>query len=389
MQPQQQILVLAVVAILALTVFLCGQDYGLHRFLETTAETEEHRVLRFSQFQDPTSSMVTANLNTTLNIYLSGDRDNPAYSIFHTDIIQRYASGRFQYKIHYHTPCDASCSVDVVDTATPCLAVTKKPDKWGGCPHQHLACTYPKCKTMVTNDERCNQGMYDVREYYSARFPNKGYLPLGPRMDAWTSFQKAQAHPDFGFKHSSQRKYAFNAIFSRSTNYQRSQLAGIIDKNREKTSLEIFTHMANQWTPNVNDPKSAQLDTDAYINVALDSVFTLSPAGHNPECFRLFEAVEAGSIPVVTRQDLYGANAMCQEALHHWKDAPIVILTSWYNLFIEIEALMANGGEKLDKMQVELRMWYDDYMKGVVGDFEDYMIDSHVEDSVKEEAIVA
>jgi hypothetical protein len=48
------------------------------------------------------------------------------------------------------------------------------------------------------------------------------------------------------------------------------------------------------------------MNTDDYMQVVLDSVFTLSPAGHNPECFRLYEAMEAGSIPILTNDDMRG-----------------------------------------------------------------------------------
>ena len=35
------------------------------------------------------------------------------------------------------------------------------------------------------------------------------------------------------------------------------------------------------------------------FSLLLDSTFTLCPAGHNPECYRMYEAAEAGSIPIV------------------------------------------------------------------------------------------
>jgi hypothetical protein len=41
------------------------------------------------------------------------------------------------------------------------------------------------------------------------------------------------------------------------------------------------------------------LPAEAYRRALLESVFTLCPAGHAPETFRLFEAAEAGSIPIV------------------------------------------------------------------------------------------
>ena len=36
-----------------------------------------------------------------------------------------------------------------------------------------------------------------------------------------------------------------------------------------------------------------------YASILMDSVFTLCAGGINPESFRLWEAIEAGSIPIV------------------------------------------------------------------------------------------
>jgi len=84
-----------------------------------------------------------------------------------------------------------------------------------------------------------------------------------------------------------------------------------------------------------------------------------------------------GSIPVITKTHLLNAPAQCKEFLLHWNDAPIVVLDSWDRLYPRIEKLMADP-DRIDRMQVELRLWYNDYMNGVVGEFEDYMIDSYI-----------
>ena len=143
-------------------------------------------------------------------------------------------------------------------------------------------------------------------------------------------------------------------------------------------NMPCFTTMAKVWSSKVNSPLTQQLDTDSYIEVLLDSAFTLVPAGHNPECYRLFEAVEAGSIPVLVKNDLYSKQRSqyeCTESLHHWYDAPILVLDSWNDLFPTMERLMGNLGA-LDEMQINLHMWYDDYMRKVVGDFEEFMVES-------------
>ena len=148
--------------------------------------------------------------------------------------------------------------------------------------------------------------------------------------------------------------------------------------------------MAKKWHSKVNSPKTEQLDTDSYVKVLFNSVFTLSPAGQNPECYRLFEAVEAGTIPVLIKKDLYVKAALpnkCKESLHHWYDAPMLVLDSWEDLFPTVERLMGDP-EALDKMQVDIRMWYDEYMHKVVREFEDFMFKTYVEERVKEDLSV-
>merc|ERR1712194_574380 len=130
------------------------------------------------------------------------------------------------------------------------------------------------------------------------------------------------------------------------------------------------------------------LATNHYTEVLLDSVFTLSPVGVNPESHRLFEAVEAGSIPVMVRDEMLNKAPQlsahghpikeakyvhCEGSLLHWLEAPIVILESWDELLPTIKGLMQDVGA-LDEMQTRLRQWYAEYMTGVVRVFEDYML---------------
>jgi hypothetical protein len=91
----------------------------------------------------------------------------------------------------------------------PCIAVSKHPN----CSPDLLRCSYPNCKTMITNDEWCRRNSYDIRGYYSANYANQGFLPLGPRLDAWSAFQLLRQSPEFAIKPASTRKYAFSAIF--------------------------------------------------------------------------------------------------------------------------------------------------------------------------------
>ncbi|EJK44660.1 hypothetical protein THAOC_36785, partial [Thalassiosira oceanica] len=151
-----------------------------------------------------------------------------------------------------------------------------------------------------------------------------------------------------------------------------------------------------------------QTTTEEYMRVLLDSVFTVSPAGHNPECFRMYEAVEAGSILITTRDDLVSAPDAsregapgCPDALALWSDAPMVVLdsvsppldfirpcgllpntdaresknTKWDELYPEVERRMSDPAG-LDAMQRRSAEWYGRMMGGTVGELEDFLLGS-------------
>jgi len=302
---------------------------------------------------------------------------NPAQSIFKTDILQLHGTGRFNVVTKYHSTCDCNQLLPHIHNDDgPCLAVARSGRKQ--C-FANLTCAYPMCQTFLTNDERCKVKSADVREYYGAEIPGtKGYLPLGPRYVAWLSFRKIRLRSDFLLAAASKRKYVFNAIFSVDTGPFRTLLASVIsDKN---PGVQGFTHLSEKWASRVNSRSTPQLSSDKYVGALLESVFTLSPAGHNPECFRLYEAVEAGSIPVILKMDLNAGALRCRDALQHWHDAPIVILNSWSELFDTVTKLMEDP-EALDEMQIKLRIWYDDHMNGIIREFEDFMIESYAKKS--------
>ena len=254
----------------------------------------------------------------------------------------------------------------------PCLAVAQH---IVGCPYDLLRCSYPSCKTMITNDEMCDISYHDIRAYYYANYPNKGYLPLGPRLDAWSAFQLMRRSPEFFIKPPSTRQYAFNAIFSKSTNTGREHLASILEVESQmgNSTLPIYTAIAEHF----NRIHRGQLNPQSYMEVLLDSVFTLTPAGHNPECYRMYEAIEAGSIPVFVTGDLYITEQNmahpCRKALQHWYDAPILVLDSWDMLFPTVERLLDDLAA-LDEIQTKLSIWYDGFLRRVVREFEDFML---------------
>ncbi|EJK59729.1 hypothetical protein THAOC_20008, partial [Thalassiosira oceanica] len=202
---------------------------------------------------------------------------------------------------------------------------------------------------------------------------------------SWRSLVAIRSEAGHATAPPSRRRYAFNAMFSISTNASRERLSYIVEGNaaawRARTGMEAYVRMSN-WFGDPNERRSDQTTTEEYMRVLLDSVFTVSPAGHNPECFRMYEAVEAGSILITTRDDLVsvpdasreGAPG-CPDALALWSDAPMVVLDSWDDLYPEVERRMSDPAG-LDAMQRRSAEWYGRMMGGTVGELEDFLLGS-------------
>ena len=368
-------------------------------FITNPFDSLEDEFVRYDADSMP-SHYIAANI--TIYIY-GGVHEND--SIFRTNTLQRFGTGRFAYSVHdMASTCDNnSCNNrldaqmnditvdDYSSSSSPCLAISKHyGPRFGYCHHDALRCSHPQCKTMIEGDEMCKVANFDARQYYSADIPNSGYLPLGPRLDSWSALQLLQKSPEFFMKPPSSRRYAFNAIFSMVTSKGRRYLANQLNRTSVyNVTLPMYTSISGRWASMtevdaVDTGIENKLNPLSYTEVLLDSIFTLSPAGHNPECFRMFEAVEAGSIPVLVKDDLYAttyAGGACLEPLQHWRDAPILVLDSWDDLYPTVVRLLGDL-EALHKMQRDLGEWYEGYMRKIVRDFEDFLmtpIDSSVQ----------
>lgn len=110
-----------------------------------------------------------------------------------------------------------------------------------------------------------------------------------------------------------------------------------------------------------------QADVNRYVDLLTAGQYALSPQGHNPNCFRVQEAVESGAIPVVVLGDLvkpgscysdwaalYGLPA--GSTRYPWiPTAPFYVLPSWSDLGSNVEAMRAGA---TDQAGENLRRWY-------------------------------
>ena len=82
----------------------------------------------------------------------------------------------------------------------------------------------------------------------------------------------------------------------------------------------------------------------------LNSVFSLCPGGNTAESHRLYEVLDAGSIPLVTRNDW-------ERGLQHIGASPLRILDSWDELGSLIRGYVSEP-RRLDEYQRQLAAWW-------------------------------
>ena len=354
-------------ATLALVLCLIITFDSLLSFFTFDPHDSDHRYVRENRGEnrkllveeEPTSS------KEPVTVYVFGTGGKRAQSMFYGKHMDRFGSGEVEYILEERDDCKHSEKATLQDS--PCLALNFWANR--GCSYDDMIRHYSTCKTMLVADEWCADNRYDAKGYYTSTLADKPFLPLGPRYDSWEAFG-ALMNETKSIPASSQRKYAFNAIFSKSTSTSRAELEEAIQK--EGGSLSSFIQIAPKWHADPNNPRNELADSTTYMKTLLESTFTLSPSGHNPQCYRLFEAVEAGSIPVIALDKDYREHA-CKDSLSHWLNAPIVIVESWNEVMPTLQKMLEDP-EALDKRQADLRAWYDKYMRTTVTNFESFLL---------------
>ena len=160
------------------------------------------------------------------------------------------------------------------------------------------------------------------------------------------------------------RKFVFNLVCSIVTNKVRQKLKTIIETKVKSqfAQLPVFEHYAYSWSGNY-DNKSGYLPPQQFKEVLLDSVFTLMPSGHNPECYRLYESMEAGSIPVVAME---GIETHCIQPFNHFMDAPMVFLNTWDQLPSLMQNYSANP-RQFWAQALLVTKWYAHFKQNIYG----------------------
>ena len=109
--------------------------------------------------------------------------------------------------------------------------------------------------------------------------------------------------------------------------------------------------------------------TDEYQKVVLESVFTLCPKGQSVEQFRIYEAIESGSIPIIAREGTYAAERLPPEYL----SSPMVFVETWEEVVAAMKTLEADL-DGLLRRQIDLLRWYHNYMNNKLLELEGLLL---------------
>ena len=152
-------------------------------------------------------------------------------------------------------------------------------------------------------------------------------------------------------KRSCDRKYCWNFIGS--------PRPGLHDERMKAISLfrvlkNDFVHLTSGF--NASD----YLGVNDYQNCLMDSQFTLCPRGHrNIDTFRLYEALEAGSIPVTLKNSgafPYKFQPSYWELLFKNMQIPFIYADSWEDALSDVQKII--NEDRISEIQVEcLKFW--------------------------------
>lgn len=304
------------------------------------------------------------------------ERNPRQRSLFSTNMLSLFGSGKFTYQTMTATECQhyGTCKTKEESNIHP-LCPPGSPTiglvEWVKCCfHDRFtsAMTSPTQNwdlAIATGDEYCaatDRGRAHFRFYNRNNLTT--FLPLGPR-EEFTRVRAEEVVP------ATNRKYLFNFVGSL-TSTSRKVLAAELRSNSKKTQVNKrgFVHVVDEWSKVISH-KNGYLLPSEYRLVLMNSTFTLCPDGHNPESYRIYEALEAGSIPVLVMDQSYEKHS-CQNAFQPLLDAkaPFVFLDSWRALGKYLESV---NDKQVFEMQANAMAWYSQWMKTKAAAFEEML----------------
>lgn len=152
------------------------------------------------------------------------------------------------------------------------------------------------------------------------------------------------------------RKYKCNFMGTVYKNSSREIVEALLRMSRLRNICYLSTR--HKWLPNESKESRAE-----YLSILQDSDFTLNPVGENTECYRIYEALELGSIPIVEDSMTPG---LCVSPLRLLKkfNPPFLFVKNWNNLHGVLQTDNLNF-KNIIEQRIQLLLWYDIFKKNI------------------------
>lgn len=126
---------------------------------------------------------------------------------------------------------------------------------------------------------------------------------------------------------------------------------------------ELSKRPENEGYLNITGGFSQGLSRAEYFKMLCNIKIAPCPSGpQTPDTFRLWEAIEAGCIPIVNKTSPTRPNAT-----NYWKwmnpDCPIPSINSWSEIHDILDLFKRNEGNILDRKIEQIRIWWENYKK--------------------------
>ena len=118
-------------------------------------------------------------------------------------------------------------------------------------------------------------------------------------------------------------------------------------------------------------PQETRADMRVYTQALMNSDLTLSPVGKNSECYRIYEAMSLGSVPVIEDVMTPGecgskhSEDSAPSRLLKQYNAPVIYIKSWHELPEILEREKALSLDDIVTRRKNLIKWYHDFKLGM------------------------
>lgn len=157
-----------------------------------------------------------------------------------------------------------------------------------------------------------------------------------------------------------ERNYTCNFIATVYNNSTRRELQQLFDQ-QPSLRAKCFIKTRPNWRSDEDEDSML-----TYVQALQSSDLTLSPIGKNHECYRILEAVEYGSIPVLEENYYHLTNDHCHECdrnnvyrLFKEFDAPFIYVSNWTKeLSIILNQWHSKSFNDKKRHRIKLLKWY-------------------------------